>query len=134
MMDRMTKHIYLKMTGLNRPRIGIVAVLLLAASMSTHAVQLTCAEDKATNAHFCFNEKEVREVGGIRTATLYVGGPKGVDKTAYYIAANCATGVMHLKDKKGVSFAGSGPGEGTAQSRQLRRYVCETVIPTPKKK
>ncbi len=108
--------------------------MLLVSSMATHAIQLTCAEDKATNAHFCFDEKEVREEKGIRTATLYIGGPKGVDKTSYHIAANCQTGVMHLKDRKGISFAGSGPGEGTSQSRQLRRYVCETVLRAPKNK
>ena len=113
---------------------SFVAAMLMLVSLPSHAAELTCAENEATNAYFCFNEKELREEQGIRTAPLYMGGPKSVNKTAYHIAANCATGVMHLKDRQGVSFAGSGPGQGTAQSRQLRRYVCEVTLPAPKKK
>lgn len=98
------------------------------------AASLTCAEDPATNGLFCFNQKEVRLVSGIRSAPLYIGGPNGVDRSPYSVAANCDTGVLHLKDKQGVSFGGAGPGQGTTQSRQLRRLVCEAPIDTPKKK
>ncbi len=98
------------------------------------AASLNCAEDPATNGHFCFNPKEIRIESGIRTAPLYIGGPKGVDRSPYLVAANCDTGVMHLKDKQGVSFGGAGPGQGTTQSRQLRRLVCEASVNAPKKK
>jgi hypothetical protein len=113
---------------------SLIATFALLAPSLAHAIELTCAEDKTTNGHFCFSEKDLRESNGIRTAPLYTGGPNGVSKTQYHIAANCSTGVMHLKDRQGVSFAGSGPGEGTTQSRQLRRYVCEANLPVSKKK
>ena len=80
------------------------------------------------------NQKEVRLESGIRTASLYTGGPKGVTKSPYFVAANCDTGVMHLKNIQGLSFGGAGRGEGTTQSRQLRKYVCEASVAAPKKK
>ena len=109
---------------------GVTAIF----AHSTNAASLTCAENPATNGYFCFNEKELRIEAGIRTAPLYTGGPKGVTRSPYFIAANCDTGVMHLKDKQGVSFGGAGPSEGTTQSRQLRTFVCEASLGGPKKK
>lgn len=107
---------------------------VLGIAFSAHAVQLTCAEDEATNALHCFAESELREQGGIRTAPFYTGGPKAMRKTPYTVDVQCATGILHLKDRAGVSFAGSGPGTGTRHSRELRRLVCEASIPAPKKK
>lgn len=113
----------------------VPALVLLTASIKALAagVSLQCAEDKTTNGMFCFAPSELKEKDGIRTASLYSGGPNGVSRTSFTIAANCATGVMHLKDRQGVSFAGAGPGEGTKQSRDLRRYVCAAELPAPKK-
>jgi hypothetical protein len=102
--------------------------IMLLAPLQAFAVQLTCSEDARTNALFCFAESELREANGIRTAALYAGGPNALRKTPYTIAANCSTGVMHLKDRDGVSFGGSGPGEGTVQSRDLRRNVCAATV------
>lgn len=99
-----------------------------------HAMPLECAEDRRTNAHFCFAPSELKEVDGIRTAPLYKGGPKEVVATPFTIAANCATSVLHLKDRQGVSFAGSGPGQGTEHSRQLRQIVCTAEVPARRKK
>jgi hypothetical protein len=111
-----------------------IAVLLMAAISSATAAPLICAEDAVTNAYFCFSDKELREEAGIRTAPLYTGGPNGVERTSFQIAANCATRIMHLKDRLGVSFAGAGPGEGTTQSRELVRNICATNLPTSHKK
>ena len=60
--------------------------------------------------------------------------PKAMRKTPYTVDVQCATGILHLKDRAGVSFAGSGPGTGTRHSRELRRLVCAASIPAPKKK
>ena len=106
-----------------------VAALLCAAATSASAVPLTCAEDKRTNGLFCFAPTELREAAGIRNAPLYTGGPNEINKTAFTIAANCGSGVMHLKDKRGVSFAGSGPSDGTPQSRELNRLFCKAAMP-----
>lgn len=110
------------------------ALLFLLGASAAHAIPIECAEDKRTEGLFCFAPSEIRESGGIRTAPFYMGGPKQVDRTPYTIAANCATGVLHLKDKRGVSFGGAGPGEGTPQSRELRRLFCAASLPAPKKK
>lgn len=109
-----------------------IATALAIGAGAAHAIPLNCTEDKTTNGYFCFAEKELREVNGIRTAPFYMGGPNGVERTPYRIAANCATGVLHLKDRQGVSFGGSGPGEGTVHSRQLRQDFCAAAMPTKK--
>lgn len=54
------------------------------------------------------------------------GGPKAVRATGYTLAINCATGVVHLKDRDGVSFAGSQT--GTEAMRHLKAYICEAPI------
>jgi len=113
------------------------AALLFVFNSSHAAFNPTCAEDARTNEHFCFQQSEMREADGIRTAPLYTGGPKEVERTNFTIAANCSTGVLHLKDRRGVSFAGAGPNEGTQVSRLLARRFCETSLPpvkAPKKK
>lgn len=109
----------------------IAATAAIVLTLSTHAAskqQVTCAEDQATQAAFCFDPTEITEKNGIRSAPLYRGGPNAVRKTPYYIAANCSTGVLHLKDRDGVSFGGAGPGGGTRQSRALRQYFCEAPV------
>ncbi|HEU6454132.1 MAG TPA: hypothetical protein VN201_01575, partial [Roseateles sp.] len=97
------------------------AVVLVASAAAVHAVPLQCAENKTTNGLFCFAPSQLKEAAGIRTAPLYAGGPNLIERTPYTIAANCSTGVMHLKDRRGVSFGGAG--EGTPQSRELLRLV-----------
>lgn len=122
------------MTHISQLAVAIPLTLLVLAVHEARAASVTCAEDPTTNGYFCFNEKELRFENGIRTAPLYTGGPKGVTKSPYFIAANCESGVLHLKDRQGVSFGGAGPGEGTPQSRQLRQYVCGASISGSKKK
>lgn len=96
----------------------------LLACLSASAVPLTCYENPRTNAQQCFDARQVREKDGIRIATLYTGGPNGVDKTNFTINVNCATSVVHLKDRQGVSFAG-GYGNETEALRSLKTWVCE---------
>lgn len=110
------------------------AMVLLGVVGVARAMPLECAEDRKTNAYFCFAPSELKEADGIRAAPLYKGGPKEVTRTPFTIAANCATGVMHLKDRQGVSFAGSAPGQGTEHSRRLRQIICAATVPSPKKK
>ena len=104
------------------------AALVGPASSASAAESTVCAEDAVTNAHFCFVRSEVRDVGGIRSAPFYSGGPDMVDRTGYTIAANCSSGVMHLKDRRGVSFAGATPTTGTRQSRDLLRLLCIATV------
>ncbi len=110
--------------------------LLIPLAASAQKRSLTCAEDPATQGLFCFAPVELKESAGIRSAPLYTGGPNGITRSPYTVAVNCATAVLHLKDHQGVSFGGAGPGEGTVQSRDLRRKVCaaSVALPTPPKK
>ena len=71
--------------------------------------------------HVFFTERD-----GIRYAPLYMGGPKGVRKTPYTLAVECASGITHLKDRDGVSFAGSDT--GTRALRSLRGSMCEAKV------
>jgi hypothetical protein len=47
-------------------------------------------------------------------------------KTNFFIAANCATRVIHLKDRNGVSFAGGGHFESTPTGREMFQDVCQS--------
>ena len=103
-------------------------VLWLASiSACATASALACYEDPRTNAYQCFDAKQVQEKGGIRIASLYTGGPNGVTKTSFTIHTNCGTGVTHLKDRQGVSFAG-GDGNETKAIRSLRSWMCEADL------
>ena len=93
-------------------------------SQNVFAGSLACYEDPRTNAHQCFDEKQVREKDGIRIASLYMGGPNGVEKTSFTLNVNCKTEVVHLKDRQGVSFAG-GNGSETVAVRALRKWMCD---------
>jgi hypothetical protein len=112
----------------------LIAAALWLTAINAAAVPVQCAEDKRTNAMFCIAPSELREANGIRSAPLFTGGPNGVERSDFTVATNCATGVLHLKDRRGVSFGGSSVGDDTQQSRDLRRLVCDTPLPTPKKK
>ena len=112
----------------------IAGAVCMVLSPQAPAAPLSCTEDARTNAYFCFASTEIRESGGIRAAPLYTGGPNAVRRSRYTIAANCATGVMHLKDRDGVSFAGVGPGQGTEHSIGLLRDFCAAPLPGSKKK
>lgn len=110
-----------------------IAAAALLAGLSTSAASLSCYEDPRTNAYQCFDAKQVREKDGIRIAALYTGGPNGVDKTNFTLNVNCATQVVHLKDRQGVSFAG-GYGSETKALRSLRTWVCEATPTRAKNK
>jgi hypothetical protein len=105
----------------------ILCLACLSANASAFAAGLTCYEDPRTNAHQCFDPKQVQEKGGIRVTSLYTGGPNGVSKTNFTINTNCGTGVTHLKDRLGVSFAG-GDGNETKAIRSLRTWMCEAEL------
>ena len=79
---------------------------------------LTCYTDPRTDAMQCIDTKRVRERDGIRMTPLYTGGPNNVEATSFSVHVNCKTNVLHLKDRNGVSFAGSS-GSETRATRAL---------------
>jgi hypothetical protein len=103
-----------------------LAVLSSAANVA-FAVDFGCTTDRRTDATECIDVKQVREDNGIRYAKLYSGGPKTVRPTNFTIHANCKTGVVHLKDRDGVSFAG-GSGNETPMLRELRDMLCGASV------
>lgn len=105
---------------------------LAAVSTAAHAVQLSCSRDRRTDAMQCVGQSEVRERDGIRYAPLYMGGPNEVTKTSFTIHTNCATGVTHLKDRAGVSFAG-GTGNETRAVSELRGIICAAPLNAKKR-
>lgn len=109
-----------------------VLTLTLGALSPAIAVEVQCYENPATNAMQCVAPSQVREKNGIRFAPLYSGGPNRIKETGFTIHVNCTTGVAHLKDRDGVSFAG-GSGNETPAIRQLRSIVC-AAKPAPAKK
>lgn len=81
--------------------------ILVAALHATAFAKPICYENKDTNAYTCYESTSVKEAANhIRFAKMLQGGPLGVEPTGYLIAANCETGMVHLKDKQGVSFGG----------------------------
>lgn len=101
---------------------ALIALTVLQASAA--APKVACYTNPRTDAMTCIDENNVQEKNGIRWAPVYTGGPNGVRKTAFTLHVNCATGVAHLKDKDGVSFAG-GTGTETPLIRALRGWACE---------
>lgn len=111
-----------------KPSFAVPLLVVVAAlSFAQGAQAMACYENKVTNAFTCFDAKEVREKNGVRWAPLYSGGPAGVRATGFTIHSNCATGVTHLKDRDGVSFAG-GSGNETENIRSLRKWLCEAKL------
>ena len=102
----------------------IISAIILVLAASQSMAELSCYEDPKTNARQCFNEKRVAEINGIRITDLYTGGPNSVDKTGFTLHVNCASQVVHIKDRQGVSFAG-GNGSETKAIRNLRTWICE---------
>jgi len=111
-----------------------VGVASLLTTTATWAIPLACYQDPRTDAVQCIDDKSVVEKDGIRSAALWTGGPKNIEKTSYTVHVNCGTNVIHLKDRQGVSFAG-GSGSETPASRSLRDMICgATPISVKKKK
>lgn len=102
----------------------IFASTALFCSLTAIASSVSCYENPITNARQCFDPKRVYEKDGIRSTALYTGGPNGIEKTNFTLNVNCATQVVHLKDRQGVSFAG-GSGSETKAIISLRNWVCE---------
>jgi hypothetical protein len=112
--------------------------MLVVFAMLVSSVALArpaCYEDPRTAARTCYDKGGVREEGGIRYSRMYRGGPKGVNLTGYEFAVNCKTGVMHLKDEQGVSFAGGHRGD-TEAATSIVDWICSEPIgrSAPKKK
>jgi hypothetical protein len=106
------------MTAL-RLALGLVAFLLGSA----HAKELSCHVDEVTRGTMCIDESNVTANGDVRASPVFMGGPKGVDRTAFFLVVNCQRSVITLQDRKGVNFAGDKAG-ATKASRALSEWVC----------
>lgn len=100
----------------------------LASTNLAHAKGLECYANPNTDAHQCIDPAQVREEKGIRSAPLFTGGPKEVRPSGFSVHVNCATRVIHLKDRDGVSFAGSRA--DTRASISLSNLVCDAPLKT----
>lgn len=103
-------------------------LLLMSKFASTTALcrPVTCYEDPVTNAQQCIDTTQVYEKNGVRSTALYVGGPNSISKTDFTVHVNCSTQVTHLKDRRGVSFAG-GDGNKTVAIRNIRAWACQAT-------
>lgn len=94
---------------------------------SSMADKLSCYDNKLTDARTCYDPARLRETGGIRQSPLYIGGPNGLRDTGMSIHINCTSGVVHLKDRDGVSFAGGASNDNEALA-SLRRWICAETL------
>lgn len=106
-------------------RIAIFSVAAVAWDPA-YAEDPECYSDSVTGATQCVLPSQVREKAGIRSAPLYTGGPNSVRPTRITVNVECKTGVMHLKDRDGVSFAGGQT--NTPATRRLEKIICGTTI------
>ena len=104
-----------------------IAFFLLSFSVVANASDLICHEDPRSNKRTCFDPKRVTEENGIRYADYWSGGPKEINPTTFTFAINCKAGVMHLKDRKGVSFS-SGSTTATTTSTDISKWICEAKL------
>lgn len=102
-------------------------VVFLAVGSAAKSVPLQCYQNPKTDAVQCVNDKRVTERDGIRIAQLWTGGPDNIRETNFRLFVNCSTGVVHLKDRDGVSFAG-GNGRETPAIIELKSIVCGAKV------
>lgn len=106
-----------------------IAKLAMLAAVPALAQQVECHRNQKTDRMMCVNPKAVRFMpDNIRWASLYWGGPAGVRDSGFFVATNCKTGVTHLKDRDGVTFAG-GMGNETQALTFLRDTICAAKDP-----
>lgn len=113
--------------------LAAAALSILCASHDALAAKVECAVNPRTDAHTCVDVRQLQEKDGLRSAPMFSGGPNGVRRTGFSVVTNCKTGVTHLKDRDGVSFAG-GYGNETSVLRTLRGVMCEAPVPARKKR
>lgn len=92
-------------------------------SLSAIAGNVTCAQNKKTNAVMCFHNDKVRVNGQVRAAPFYNGGPKDITDTGHTARVHCGNGVLELTDRKGIAFVRNVP--ETVQGREFVQYLCE---------
>jgi hypothetical protein len=103
-------------------RLSLAAILLTLLGSNAHAATLSCREDDNTRSTVCYNPREVRVNGNLRSFALYMGGPAGVDKNMNTAVVNCKAGYLELRDPRGVVFARDQPSK--LHIVQLRDDVC----------
>lgn len=114
-----------------------LSTLMLLLANQAAAEEMSCRENKETNAYMCYRPSQLKEARGLRVAPLYMGGPNGVRKTPYTLAADCTNLSLSLKDADGVTFAGAGGFNGSRHSHELRADMCNqslAVARAPKSK
>lgn len=105
----------------------LVIAMAALACVTAFAAGIDCYRNPRTDAMTCVDLDNVRERDGIRISPIYQGGPNGVRRTSFTMHANCKTGVTHLKDRDGVSFAG-GHGNETDVVISLRGGMCGAYL------
>ncbi len=100
----------------------LIVGLMLALPVLGHAGP-ACYADPRTDAYTCYDKGGVTEKTGIRYSRMWRGGPNGVELTTFQFAVNCNSGVMHLKDRQGVSFGGGRRGD-TPVATQIIDWIC----------
>ena len=96
----------------------LLAVCLTSFSVSAVASKLDCAEDENTFARYCYDAKQIRANGDLRSAQLYTGGPKSLSDSGFLSVVNCKLGYLEMRDQKGVAFARSVP-----EKKHIKDYV-----------
>lgn len=87
----------------------ILPLLLILAAPSAFAATLSCREDPNTREHFCYLPSELRVNKDLRSFPVFKGGPKGAERSGYLAVVHCKTGLLELRDRKGVIFAKNFP-------------------------
>lgn len=104
----------------------LVAIASIMAT--THAIgKPACYENPNTNAYTCYDSGNVSEADGIRYSKMFTGGPLGIQPTGFAFAVNCSNGMVHLKDKQGVSFGG-GHKSATPAMEAIATWICAEKI------
>lgn len=106
----------------------VFLVIGFCGATASHAEKpvMECHTNTRTDELHCINIVKVIESDSIRYTELYQGGPGGLRNTGFIVAANCKTGVVHLKDKTLVTFAG-GYGSETPLLKKLKEITCSAV-------
>lgn len=95
---------------------------------ATHAIaKPACYENPNTNAYTCYDSGNVSEADGIRYSKMFEGGPLGIKATGFAFAVNCSNGMVHLKDRQGVTFGG-GHKSATPAIEAIATWICAEKI------
>ena len=106
-------------------RLPILIASLVLASPVCRAIDLTCFADEGTNKRYCTETNGIRQNGEVRGSKLYMGGPKNINATPYWLLVNCRRMVSTIQDNDGINFGGGTLDSVPKYTRHLMRDMCE---------